>query len=240
MTDRTQPRHPRTRRARIALSSLLALALALPWSLSAAPAEATAEQLGVARDYVVTARFVDLLDGMINYMAANPTAPESADDLAMKRRIVRDMSRDVIADSLARSLAANASLDVLKAGLAHARSDIGRIEFDCMSSWPQPAEGYQACLEAGASKAQILRMAEHGETESGWPLVNKLLKGDAIVTALNASTRDLASRDSEIAAQLADYCKRKPSEGMCGYSADATAEQATSADGAAGDDDERP
>ncbi|SFK65668.1 hypothetical protein [Lysobacter sp. cf310] len=214
MTDRTQPRRPRTRRARIALLSLLAVAL--PWSLSAAPAAPTAEQLGVARDYVVTARFVDLLDGMVNYMAENSAGSDSENDLAMKRRIVRDMSREVMTDSLARSLASNAPIEVLKAGLAHAKSDIGRIEFACLSRWPQPAEGYQGCIEAGANKTQILRLAEHGETESGWPLVGKLLKGDAIVIALTAATRDLVARDPEIAAQLSEYCQRKPGEGMCG------------------------
>lgn len=234
MTDRTQARGPRTHRVGIALLSLLALAQ--PWSLSAAPAAPTAEQLSLARDYVVTARFVDLLDGMINYMAENSSGSDSENDLAMKRRIVRDMSREVMTDSLARSLAANAPAEVLKAGLAHAKSDIGRVEFACLSRWPQPPEGYQTCIEADTNKAQQRRLAEHGESESGWPLVGKLLKGDAIVTALTASTRDLVARDPEIARQLTEYCQRKPSEGMCS----AIAAQAPAAPPAAGGSDGRP
>lgn len=218
--------------ARSAVVSMLAAAVWMPpVRAGAAPASPSAEQLRVARDYVVSARFVEMLDGMVNYMAAHPNGGDSADDLAMKRRIVRDLSREVIADSLARSLAADTPAEVLKAGLAHANSDIGRVEFGCLSRWPPPAEGYQACLEAGASKTQIVRMAAHGESESGWPLVDKLLKGDAIVTALNAATSELAGRDPEIAAQLADYCKREPGEGMCGYRKQAAA--AMDADAAA-------
>lgn len=204
--------------------------------LQATPAAPTTEQLSLARDYVVTARFVDLLDGMVNYMAENSSGSDSENDLAMKRRIVRDMSREVMTDSLARSLAASARTEVLKAGLAHAKSDIGRVEFDCLSRWPQPPEGYQTCIEAGTDRAQQRRLAEHGESESGWPLIGKLLKGDAIVIALTAATRDLVGRDPEVAAQLTEYCQRKPNEGMCS----AIADQAPATQPATGDSDGRP
>ena len=175
----------------------------------------------MARDYVASARYVELLDGIVNRFAADANVASNPDDLAMKRRIVRDMSREVMADSLARSLAADTPIEVLRAGAAYAKSDEGRIEFSYVARMAEGPEGYDACLKAGANAAQLERIMDHAQSESGLPLMGKLLKGRAVITALNASTGDLVERDAEIAAQLADYCKRKPDEGMCGYRSDA-------------------
>lgn len=198
--------------------SLLAAIVLAPWP--AAAAEPSVEALALARDYVVGARYVDLLDGIVNRFASEGNVAADPNDLAMKRRVVRDMSREVMADSLARSLAADTPIAVLRAGVAHAKSDIGRIEFGCLAGMANGPEGYAACLESKTDEDQRSRILAHSQGESGVALMTKVLKGDAIVDALNASTRDLVARDPEVAAQLEDYCKRKPDEGMCGYRAE--------------------
>ncbi|WP_147300598.1 hypothetical protein [Lysobacter silvisoli] len=220
MTHRTPASQPRACGvARFSLSAALALA-----SLSAAAAEPSAESVALARDYVVSARFVDLLDGIVNRFASEANVATDPKDLEMKRRVVRDMSREVMADSLARSLAADTPVAVLRDGVAHAKSDIGRIEFGCLADMAKGPEGYPACLESKTDEDQRSRILAHSQTESGVALMTKVLESDAIVDALNASTRDLVARDPEVAAQLADYCERKPDEGMCGYRAEAAAE----------------
>lgn len=236
LVDRIEHRSLRARhRSGPVLAALLLTAVpALPLHAQA-PSAPAADRYAAARDYVVSARYVELLDGIVNRFAAGANVASDPDDLAMKRRIVRDMSREVMADSLARSLAADTPIEVLRGGAAYAKSDAGRIEFSCMAHMAEGPEGYDACLKAGANAAQFERIMDHAESESGLPLMGKLLKGRAVITALNASTRDLVERDAEIAAQLADYCKRKPDEGMCGYRSDAGGPEAA----AEGNADER-
>lgn len=206
----------RTRTGPVLAALLLAAVPALPLHAQA-PSAPAAERYDVARDYVVSARYVELLDGIVNRFATGANVASDPDDLAMKRRIVRDMSREVMADSLARSLAADTPVEVLRAGVAYAKSDAGRIEFSCVARMAEGPEGYDACLKAGASAAQFERIMAHAQSESGLPLMGKVLKPQSVTTALNASTGDLVERDAEVAAQLADYCKRNPGEGMCGY-----------------------
>lgn len=235
LADRIE-HHPRAHRrsAPVLAALLLAAAPGLPLHAQG-PSAPSAQHYAAALDYVVSARYVELLDGIVNRFAAGANVASDPDDLAMKRRVVRDMSREVMADSLARSLAADTPIEVLRAGAAYARSEAGRIEFACVARMAEGPEGYDACLKAGANAAQLQRIADHAQTESGLPLMGKLLKGEAVVAALNASTGDLVERDAEIAAQLAGYCKRKPDEGMCGYRSNAGGPEAA----AEGNTDER-
>ena len=208
--------HP-FRRSRLALLTVIALAPTLSATAAEPVVAPSAESLTVARDYVVTSRFVDLLDGIVNRFASEANIASDPKDLALKRRVVRDMSREVMVDSLARSLATDTPVEVLRAGVAYAKSDLGRIEFGCLADMANGLEGYPACLESKTDDAQRARLLAYSQGESGVALMSKVFKGDAVVGALNASTRDLVARDPEVAAQLADYCKRKPDEGICGY-----------------------
>ncbi|NUO76270.1 MAG: hypothetical protein HOQ32_09675 [Lysobacter sp.] len=219
MTELADVRAHRRRSAAL----LAAIALLLPWSLSAIAATPSPESLKVARDYVDAARYVELLDAIVNRFAAGANIAVEPNDLAMKRRVVRDISREVMADSLARSLA-DTPIQALRDGLAYARSDAGRIEFACVARMSDGGDGYPSCLKDSADEAQLARIMEHSQSPSGLALMGKALRGETVARALNDSTRELVSRDPEIAAQLADYCKRKPDEGMCGYQADAASE----------------
>ena len=95
--DRIEHRSLRARhRSAPALVALLLVA-ALPLHAQA-PSAPAAERYAAARDYVVSARYVELLDGIVNRFAAGANVASDPDDLAMKRRIVRAMSREVKAE----------------------------------------------------------------------------------------------------------------------------------------------